>query len=167
MYSLRSMFKHRGFARLAKTVCWGKRVLSAALRPAVLASPVLCVPFASPAYAGDVTNGKSDPSSSASTERCFPLAQVKGSIENQGGRLIEMTPEQFQFARGMFVVTPPESAKLPPGDHAMIGEMPNGDVGVIFVDGDSACDVAVLGAPAKQLLMAVGSGSFTHIGDGV
>jgi hypothetical protein len=165
MYS--PMFQSRHFRCIAKAIHAGERVLLSAFRPAVLAAPLFCMHLSAPAYAGDAAaNGNGDYSSSTSTDHCFSLAQVKVSIEKQGGRLIEMTPEQFQFARGMFVVTPPESAKLPPGDHAMLGEMPNGDIGVVFVDGDTACDVAMLGAPAKQMLMAVGSGSVTHIGDG-
>jgi hypothetical protein len=163
MYSLRPVFQGRRFG----TIREGEKVLSDAPRLAALAAALFSMYFASPAYAGDDASGKSDPSLSASSERCLPLAQVRGSIERHGGKLIDMTPEQFQFARGMFVVTALASTKLPPGDHAMLGEMPNGDIGVIFLDGDSACDVAVFGGSAKQMLIAVGVGSVTHVGGGV
>ncbi|HLW93722.1 MAG TPA: hypothetical protein VKS78_20800, partial [Roseiarcus sp.] len=80
-----------------------------------------------------------------------------------GGALIELTPEQFEFVRGLFVATPPLSRRLPPGDHALMGLI--GDrAGVLFIDGANACDAGVLPPELKQMLLDVGAGKVNHIG---
>jgi hypothetical protein len=138
---------------------------SAALRVGAAMAPLLLCAYAATASAGDkVESREEDSASSSSVGRCYPLADLKGSIVSRGGTLVQLTPEQFQFARGMYVVSESGPMELPPGDRAMVGEIPDGGAGVVFVDGESACGLAFLGASSLRMLLAVGRGSVLHVG---
>jgi len=50
----------------------------------------------------------------------------------------DLTPEQFQFVRALYVAIPPISQKLPPGDHAVMASS-GGAVMVALVADDQAC----------------------------
>lgn len=141
--------------------------LSAALRAGVMMAPLLCCFLATAVSARDRVQSREDSgSSSSSVARCLPLADLRDSIESRGGTLVSLTPEQFQFARGMYVASEAGPMELPPGDRAMVGELPGGDAGVVFVDGDSACGLALLGGSGLQMLLTVGSSSVSHVGNG-
>jgi hypothetical protein len=122
------------------------------------------IALALPALA-DEPNSPSREPEVANDIRCYPIADIKNAIAGAGGRLIQLTPEQFQFARGLFVAAPPVSTALPPGDHALLGEI--GDrTGLLFIDGDNACDAGPLPTPLRRMLLDVGAGKINHVGGG-
>ncbi len=96
---------------------------------------------------------------------CYPLADLKAFLDRDGGRLVQLTPEQFQFARGAYVATPPVSAALPPGDRAALALIDSRSE-LLFLDGDVACDAGALPQPLRQMLLDVGTGEVDHLGDG-
>jgi hypothetical protein len=97
--------------------------------------------------------------------RCYPLAEIKSFVDEAGGKLVDLTPEQFAFARGVFVATPPISTELPPGDHAMMG-LVDGRAGILFIDGDNACDAGVLPPALAEMIRDVATGKVNHVGGG-
>lgn len=132
-----------------------------------LVAPLLCLQIATVACAADGTESRpEEPRAPSSVGQCYPLAKVTEGIESEGGRLIQMTPEQFQFARGMFFVSSLGTEQLPLGDRALLSELPDGEAGLIFADGENACGLSLLSAAAVQMLMAVGAGSIIHVGNG-
>jgi hypothetical protein len=97
---------------------------------------------------------------------CRPLADIRAEVAAHGdGRWIELTPEQWQFSRGIFVLNPNTPPGLPYGDRAALIQRADDKGGlVLFLDGDRACEPMAMPADAIELLMRVGSGEITHEG---
>jgi hypothetical protein len=90
---------------------------------------------------------------------CVPVADI-GSVS----RLIELTPEQFQFARALFVAIPPVSKSLPPGDHAVMAS--SGDaVMVALVANGQACARFLAPDFVQAMLIQVGEGESGVVGE--
>ena len=51
--------------------------------------------------------------------------------------VIELTPDQFQFVRGLYVGLPPVSRTLPPGDKAVMAN--SGDAVMLALVADQSC----------------------------
>jgi hypothetical protein len=79
-------------------------------------------------------------------------------------KVVELDPEQFNFARGLYVAVPPVSRQLPPGDHAILAVAPAAAM-VAIIDGDKTCARLLLTPAALEEIMAVGRGDVTHAGD--
>ena len=79
------------------------------------------------------------------------------------GSMIALTPEQFQFARALFVAIPPISRELPPGDHAMIAI--SGNVAMIAIaDENQSCARFIAPDFVLSMLMKVGEGEIGKVG---
>lgn len=91
--------------------------------------------------------------------QCVPVSDF-ASVS----RTIQLTPEQFQFARALFVATPPVSRTLPPGDHAVLAV--SGDQAMLALVGDNVSCARFL-APdfIVAMLIEVGAGATGKIGD--
>jgi hypothetical protein len=50
-----------------------------------------------------------------SAPKCVPLSSVQSVSE-----VTDLTAEQFQFVRALYIAIPPVSRTLPPGDHAVM-----------------------------------------------
>jgi hypothetical protein len=123
----------------------------------------LCIALlasAAPAAADELQPPRAQPGGAA----CHPLSDLVAFLDRAGGRLVQLKPEQFQFARGVYVAAPPVSTSLPPGDR---GAMAVGDdrSELFFIDGDVASDAGALPPPLRQMLIDVGAGKITHVGD--
>jgi hypothetical protein len=57
---------------------------------------------------------------SRSSPQCVPVADFKSVAQT-----IQLTQDQFEFVRALFVAIPPMSTKLPPGDHAVLATANN------------------------------------------
>jgi hypothetical protein len=125
----------------------------------------MLIALASPALADEAAPPSVDAPGSNDI-KCYPLADIRTFVERAGGALVQLTPEQFQFARGLFVGAPPVSTALPPGDHALMGVV-NDRAGILFIDGDKACDAGVLPPTLRQMLLDVGAGKVNHDGGGI
>jgi hypothetical protein len=77
--------------------------------------------------------------------------------------LTDLTPEQFQFARALYIAIPPISRKLPPGDHAIMASA-GGAVMVALVADDQACARFLAPDFVKTMLVEIGRGMTVEVG---
>src|SRR5580658_2558220 len=75
-----------------------------------------------------------------SAPRCTDISVPKSAIEAHKGKWIELTAEQWQFLRGVFVLNPNTPPGLPYGDKAVLAQVDGKSGGlVLFIDGEMAC----------------------------
>ena len=69
--------------------------------------------------------------------RCVDLATVRAAATGQGGKLIELTSDQWQFLRGVYAMNPEAPPGLPYGDNAVLAQGRGDSNGqLFFVDGN-------------------------------
>ena len=79
-------------------------------------------------------------------------------------KVVTLDPEQFEFLRGRYIAIPPVSHSLPSGDHAIVATV--GDEAMAaLVEGDRACARMALPDWLQEMVMAVGRGDSTKMGD--
>jgi hypothetical protein len=103
-----------------------------------------------------------------SVDVCTDLGAVRDAVTAEGGRVIELTQDQLQFLRGIYVMNPEPPGGLPYGDRAMLVQVDGHSDGlVLFVDGDQACNT--MHAPPEVLLLMheVTTGNIDHHGAGL
>lgn len=93
--------------------------------------------------------------------QCVSVSEMRSAAS-----VIELTPEQFQFARALYVLIPPVSQTLPPGDHAVMASQ-NGLVMVAFVADDKACARFLAPPVMQEMLIQVGEGRIVKPGDDI
>jgi hypothetical protein len=72
--------------------------------------------------------------------RCVDLAAVRAAIRGDNGKLIEITPDQWQFLRGIYAMNLETPPGLPCGDEAVLAHVDGEPDGLVFfVDGEEAC----------------------------
>ena len=91
--------------------------------------------------------------------RCVPVSKI-GSVS----RLIKLTPEQFQFARALYVAIPPISRELPPGDSAVVASA-GGKAMVALVADGKACARFLAPDFILSMLAQVGNGQNGTLGE--
>ena len=89
---------------------------------------------------------------------CVPVSEFK-SVST----VIELTPEQFQFVRALYVVLPPVSRTLPPGDKAIMANSGDAVMLALVADG-RACARFLAPDFITAMLIQVGRGENGHIG---
>ena len=89
---------------------------------------------------------------------CVPVSEFK-SVST----VIELTPEQFQFVRALYVVLPPVSRTLPPGDKAIMANSEDAVMLALVADG-RACARFLAPDFITAMLIQVGMGETGHIG---
>jgi hypothetical protein len=77
--------------------------------------------------------------------------------------VIELTPEQVQFVRALYVALPPVSRTLPPGDHAVMANSGDAVMLALVADGE-ACARFLAPDFITAMLIQVGMGETGHIG---
>ena len=77
--------------------------------------------------------------------------------------VIELTPEQFQFARALYVALPPVSRTLPPGDKAVMANSGDAVMLALVADGQ-ACTRFLAPDFITAMVIQVGMGETGHIG---
>ncbi len=99
---------------------------------------------------------------------CVDISVPKKAIEAHNGKWIELTPEQWEFLRGIYAMNPLTPPGLPYGDKAALAKV-DGDSGglVFFIDGDKAC--TPMPVPDKLLSMMddVATAKINHEGSGL
>ena len=102
------------------------------------------------------------------TSHCVDISVPKKAIEAHNGKWIELTPEQWEFLRGIYAMNPLTPPGLPYGDKAALAKV-DGDSGglVFFIDGDKAC--TPMPVPDKLLSMMddVATAKINHEGSGL
>ena len=78
------------------------------------------------------------------------LATVRSTNNGQDSKLIEITPNQLQFLRGVYAMNPEVPSGLPSGDNAVLAQDGGDSDGLLFfIDGDKPC--APMQAPPALL----------------
>ena len=116
-----------------------------------------CLVSSTPVFASDDA-GVFDQWLNPGAPECVPLSAIK-SVST----VTDLTVEQFQFVRALYVAIPPVSRKLPPGDHAIMASS-GGDVMLALVADGQAC--ARLLAPdfIQAMVIQVGQGAIIGLG---
>ena len=117
-----------------------------------------CLVLSVPALAGDDGASVFDKWLSPDAPECVPVSAIK-SVST----VTDLTPEQFQFVRALYVAIPPVSQKLPAGDRAVMASS-GGAVMLALVADGQAC--ARLLAPdfIQTMLAQVGQGTIVELG---
>jgi hypothetical protein len=100
--------------------------------------------------------------------RCVEVSAPKQVIEARNGKWIELTPEQWQFLRGIYSMNPLTPPGLPYGDKAALATVDGNSGGLVFfIDGDKAC--TPMAVPDKLLAMIddVATAKIAHEGSGL
>jgi hypothetical protein len=114
--------------------------------------------LASPAaWAGEQSAGK-----------CTDVSVPKTAIEAHNGKWIELTADQWQFLRGVYVLNPNTPAGMPFGDKAVLAQV-SGDTGglVFFIDGDRACTPMAIPGELVAMIKDVAANNVMHEADGL
>ncbi len=100
--------------------------------------------------------------------RCVDVTVPRNAIMARNGKWIELTPEQWQFLRGVAVLNPETPPGLPYGDKAVLAQLENVAGGLVFfIDGDKAC-TPMRAPPALLTLMEeVATAKINHEGAGL
>ena len=96
---------------------------------------------------------------SPESPKCVPLSAI-GSVS----RLAKLTPEQFQFARALYIAVPPVSRELPPGDSG-IAASADGKVMIALVTDGKACARFLAPDFILSMLVQVGRGENGRVGE--
>jgi hypothetical protein len=126
-----------------------KRFIAAALAAGYLLS---CTPIFSADADADADAGAFDKWLSPDAPECVPVSGIRSVAT-----LTDLTPEQFQFVRALYIAIPPISRKLPPGDHAIMASS-GGAVMVALVADGQACARFLAPDFIKTMLAEVGRG---------
>ena len=128
-----------------------KRFIAAALAAGCLVS-------STPVFSADTDAGAFDKWLSPDAPECVPVSGIKSVAT-----LTDLTPEQFQFVRALYIAIPPISRKLPPGDHAIMASS-GGAVMVALVADGQACARFLAPDFIKTMLVEVGQGMTVGVG---
>jgi hypothetical protein len=128
-----------------------KRFIAAALAAGCLLS-------STPVFSADADAGAFDKWLSPDAPECVPVSGIKSVAT-----LTDLTPEQFQFVRALYIAIPPISRKLPPGDHAIMASS-GGAVMVALVADGQACARFLAPDFIKTMLVEVGQGMTVGVG---
>jgi hypothetical protein len=128
-----------------------KRFIAAALAAGCLVS-------SAPVFAADGDAGVFDKWLNPDAPECVPVSAIK-SVST----LTDLTAEQFQFVRALYIAIPPVSRKLPPGDHAVMASS-GGAVMVAIVADGQACARFLAPDFIQTMLVQVGQGMVVGLG---
>jgi hypothetical protein len=104
----------------------------------------------------------------AESGQCVDVSVPKHAIEARNGKWIQLTPEQWEFLRGIYAMNPLTPPGLPYGDKAALARVDGNSGGLIFfLDGDKAC--TPMPVPDKLLAMMddVATAKINHEGNGL
>ena len=104
------------------------------MKPIIVAALAAgCLVSCTAAFAGDGGAGVFDRWLDQEAPECVPVSAIK-SVST----VTDLTPEQFQFVRALYVALPPISRTLPPGDRAVMASS-GGSVMLALVADGQAC----------------------------
>ena len=100
--------------------------------------------------------------------RCVDLSVPKKAIEARNGKWIELTPDQWQFLRGIYAMNPLTPPGLPYGDKAVLAKVDGNSGGLVFfIDGDKACTPMPVPDTLLSMMDDVATAKITHEGSGL
>lgn len=92
-----------------------------------------CLVSSAPVFAGDDDAGVFDKWLNSGAPECVPVSAIQSV-----SKVTDLTAEQFEFVRALYVALPPVSRKLPPGDRAVMASS-GGSVMLALVADGQAC----------------------------
>ena len=92
-----------------------------------------CLVSFTPVFAGGDDVSLFDKWLNSGAPECVPVSAIQSM-----SKMTDLTAEQFQFVRALYVAIPPVSRTLPPGDHAVMASS-GGSVMVALVADGQAC----------------------------
>jgi hypothetical protein len=92
-----------------------------------------CLVSSPPVFAGDDDAGVFDKWLNSGAPECVPVSAIQSV-----SKVTDLTAEQFEFVRALYVALPPVSRKLPPGDRAVMASS-GGSVMLALVANGQAC----------------------------
>jgi hypothetical protein len=99
--------------------------------------------------------------------RCIAASVPKAAITARNGKWIQLTPEQWQFLRGIYAVNPNTPPGLPYGDKAVLAQVEGNTGGLVFfIDGDKACTPMPIPQELLALMSEVATATINHEGSG-
>ncbi len=117
-----------------------------------------CLVSSAPAFAEDVGAGVFDKWLNERAPDCVPVSSIR-SVST----VTDLTPEQFQFVRALYVALPPVSRTLPPGDHAVMASS-GGSVMLAIVADGQACARFLAPDFIQAMLDQIGRGMTVGLG---
>ena len=100
--------------------------------------------------------------------RCVDVAVPKKAVDAEKGKWVELTPEQWEFLRGVYAMNPQTPPGLPYGDKAVLAKLDGRDSGLVFfIDGDKACTPMEAPKELLALLDDVATAKISHEGSGL
>ena len=103
------------------------------------------------------------PVSAAQPWHCKPLVDAKNHFVDAEHKWINLSHDQWQFARGLFVSAAETPLAIPPGESAAVVRGPeNGGAVLIWIDGDQTCNGILITESVYQFIMDVGEGKIIH-----
>ncbi len=99
---------------------------------------------------------------------CVDISVPKQAVAAHKGKWIELTPEQWQFLRGIYAMNPLTPPGLPYGDKAALAKV-DGNAGglVFFIDGDRACTPMAVPDALLAMIDDVATAKISHEGSGL
>jgi hypothetical protein len=98
-----------------------------------------------------------------SASRCVDISVPKSVITARNGKWIELTPEQWQFMRGIYAMNPETPAGLPYGDRAVLAEVEGESGGLVFfIDGNKACTPMPIPLELLAMIQDVATATINH-----
>jgi hypothetical protein len=100
--------------------------------------------------------------------RCVDVSVPKSAIKAHDGKWIELTPEQWEFLRGIYAMNPNTPPGLPYGDKAVLAEVEGSAGGVVFfIDGEKACTPMPIPHELVAMMQDVATATINHEGSGL
>ena len=128
-----------------------KRFVAAVIAAGCLVSSV-------PASAGGGDQGAFDKWLNPDAPECVPMSAIRSVAT-----VTELTPEQFQFVRALYVAIPPVSRTLPPGDRAVMATS-GGSVMLALVADTQACARMLAPDFIQTMVVQIGQGTIVQLG---
>src|ERR1700723_1741800 len=100
--------------------------------------------------------------------QCVDVSVPKHAIEARNGKWIQLTPEQWEFLRGIYAMNPLTPPGLPYGDKAALARVDGNSGGLIFfIDGDKACTPMPVPQTLISMMDDVATAKINHEGSGL
>jgi hypothetical protein len=116
-----------------------------------------CLVLSTPALAGGDDPGAVDKWLDSDAPECVPMSAIRAV-----STVRDLTPDQFQFVRALYVAIPPVSRKLPP-DRAVMASS-GGAVMVALVADGQACARFLAPDFIQAMVVEVGQGMTVSLG---
>ena|SRR5271167_1627708 len=117
-----------------------------------------CIASSTPAFAGENGAGVFDRWLNEGAPECVHVSAIESS-----STVTDLTAEQFQFVRALYVAIPPVSRTLPPGDRAVMARSGDAVMLALVADGQ-ACARFLAPDFIQAMLVQVGQGMTVGLG---